>query len=34
MSLRTSLESSRLEETIRVARAAFAKGNVFVQMRE
>jgi transposase len=34
MSLRTSLESTIPEEAIRVARAAFPKGNVFMQMRE
>jgi transposase len=33
MSLRTSLESTIPEETRRVARAAFPKGNVFMQMR-
>lgn len=34
MSLRTSLDSTIPEETIRVARAAFPKGNVFMQMRD
>jgi transposase len=34
MSLRTSLESTIPEETRRVARAAFPKGNVFMQMRD
>ena len=34
MSLRTSLDSTIPEETTRVARAAFPKGNVFMQMRD
>ena len=34
MSLRTSLESTIPEATMRVARAAFPKGNVFMQMRD
>jgi transposase len=34
MSLRTSLDATIPEETIRVARAAFPKGNVFMQMRD
>lgn len=34
MSLRTSLESTIPEETMRVARAAFPKGNVFMQRRD
>jgi transposase len=34
MSLRTSLDSTIPEETVRVARAAFPKGNVFMQMRD
>ena len=34
MSLRTSLDATIPEETIRVARAAFPQGNVFMQMRD
>jgi len=34
MSLRTSLDSTIPEETVRVARTAFPKGNVFMQMRD
>ena len=34
MSLRTSLDATIPEETIRVARAAFPQGNVFRQMRD
>jgi transposase len=34
MSLRTSLESTIPEATMCVARAAFPKGNVFMQMRD
>jgi FAD/FMN-containing dehydrogenase len=34
MSLHTSLDSTIPEETIRVAHAAFPKGNVFMQMRD
>jgi transposase len=34
MSLRVSLGSPIPKETVRVAHAAFPKGNVFMQMRE
>jgi hypothetical protein len=34
MSLRTSLEPTIPEETIRVTRAAFTQGNVFMQMHD